>query len=164
MYKKLTQILYNDFPNKSITSFHYRAHSAKIIHMMIQKGAKKEMGTLKKKMSTLEERIAKLEYYHSLLLQMIDREKKPFYYLIMQAGLTKEEVDETLKLCETLSEEYEKQKAEGLIVFTPLLTHFAGMLHPKLPLEQTIDALLKQQMFVPLMTEFQQLLQKLDEL
>jgi hypothetical protein len=115
-------------------------------------------------MSTLEQRIAKLEYYHSLLLQMVDIEKKPFYYLIMQAGLTKEEVDETLKLCETLSEEYAKQKAEGFVVFTPLLTQFAGMLHPNLPLEQTIEALLKQQMFVPLMSEFQQLLKKLDQL
>jgi Protein of unknown function (DUF1878) len=114
-------------------------------------------------MDTLEERIAKLEYYQSLLLEMIDETKKPFYQLIIKANLTKEEVDEVIQLCQHLSEEYKKQKAEGLIVFTPLLTQFAGMLHPNLPLEQTIDALLRQNMFVPLMQEFKKMIANLNE-
>jgi hypothetical protein len=109
-------------------------------------------------MGTLEERIAKLEFHQSLLMEMIDETKKPFYYLVIKANLTKKEVDEVLSLCKQLSEVYEKQKAEGLMVFTPLLIQFAGMLHPSLPLEQTVDALLKQQMFVPLMSEFKKLM------
>jgi hypothetical protein len=109
-------------------------------------------------MGALEERIAKLEFHQSLLMEMIDKTKKPFYYLVIKANLTKEEVEEVLSLCQQLSEEYEKQKAEGLTIFTPLLVQFAGMLHPSLPLEQTVDALLAQQMFVPLMTELKKLM------
>ncbi|MBA2874801.1 YhaI family protein [Thermaerobacillus caldiproteolyticus] len=115
-------------------------------------------------MGALEERIAKLEYYQSLLMEMIDETKKPFYHLVIQANLTKEEVDEVIELCEHLSKEYEKQKEEGLTIFTPLLLHFAGMLNPNLPLEKTVDALLKQQMFVPLMTEFQKLIKEIKRL
>jgi hypothetical protein len=115
-------------------------------------------------MDTLEERIARLEYYQSLLIEMIDETKKPFYHLIIKANLTKKEVEEFINLCETLSEQYEKQKAEGLIVFTPLLTHFVGMLHPNLPLEQTIEALLQQNMFVPLMKEFKKIISEINKL
>jgi hypothetical protein len=109
-------------------------------------------------MEELEDRIAKLEYHQSLLMEMIDESKKPFYHLVITANLTKEEVNEVINLFEYLSKEYEKQKAEGFTTFTPLLIHFAGMLHPNLPLEKTVDALLKQQMFVPLMEEFKKLM------
>lgn len=107
----------------------------------------------------MEDRIAKLEFHRSLLLEMIDETRKPFYSLVIAADLTKEEVEEVITLCEQLSKEYEKQKAEGFTIFTPLLIHFAGMLHPHLPLEKTVDALLKQQMFVPLMKELKKLME-----
>ncbi|MBS2771733.1 YhaI family protein [Anoxybacillus rupiensis] len=107
----------------------------------------------------MEKRMAKLEYHRSLLLQMVDESKNPFYSLVITADLAKEEVEEVLSLCEELNKEYEKQKAEGLTIFTPLLLHFAGMLHPRLPLEKTIDALLKQRLFVPLMQEFKKLIE-----
>lgn len=104
-------------------------------------------------MASLEERLEKLEYYQSLLMEMVDHHKKPFYSLVIRANLTKEEVEELLKLCESLSNKYEKQKAEGLVIFTPLLTEFAGMLNPKLNVDQTIEAMLKQNMFIPLMSQ-----------
>ncbi|MCL6586691.1 MAG: YhaI family protein [Anoxybacillus sp.] len=106
----------------------------------------------------MEDIIAKLTFHRSLLLEMVDETKKPFYHLVVAKNLSKEEVEETISLCEYLSKEYEKQKAEGFTVFTPLLLHFAGMLHPALPLEQTVDALLQQQLFVPLMQEFKKLM------
>ncbi|MCZ0755989.1 DUF1878 family protein [Anoxybacillus sp. J5B_2022] len=106
----------------------------------------------------MEDLIAKLNFHCSLLLEMVDETKKPFYHLVVAANLSKEEVEETIVLCEHLSKEYEKQKAEGFTVFIPLLIHFAGMLHPDLPLEKTVDALLSQQMFVPLMKEFKKLM------
>ncbi|ADI27848.1 MULTISPECIES: YhaI family protein [Geobacillus] len=109
-------------------------------------------------MESLEKRVAKLEFHQSLLMEMIDETKKPFYSLIIRADLTKEEVDAFLAFCQELADQYEQQKAEGLTMFTPLLVQFAGMLHPNLPLEQTVDALLAQQMFVPLMTELKTLI------
>ncbi|ABO65944.1 MULTISPECIES: YhaI family protein [Geobacillus] len=109
-------------------------------------------------MESLEKRVAKLEFHQSLLMEMVDEAKKPFYSLIIRADLTKEEVDAFLSFCQELAEQYEQQKAEGLTIFTPLLVQFAGMLHPNLPLEQTVDAMLAQQMFVPLMTELKTLI------
>ncbi|EMT46790.1 YhaI family protein [Anoxybacillus flavithermus] len=107
---------------------------------------------------SIEQRIEKLEYYCSLMLDMISPEKKPFYALVIRYGLTKKEVEDTLRLCEQLTEQYKQQKEEGFVIFTSLFTEFASALHPNLPLAETIDALQKQQLFVPLMNEFQQLL------
>lgn len=112
---------------------------------------------------SIEQRMEKLEYYCSLMLDMIAPETKPFYTLVIRHGLTKEEVEHTLRLCEQLSEQYKQQKEEGFVIFTSLFHEFASALHPNLPLAETIDALKKQQLFVPLMTEFQRLLHTLNE-
>lgn len=109
-------------------------------------------------MESLVERIAKLEYYQLLLLEMIDDERLPFYQLIIKARLTKQEVEDLLSFCEELNKQYEKQKAEGFVVFSPLLTQFAGMLHPKLNPEATIFALFNQGMYTGLMTEFRKII------
>ncbi|MGJ7035998.1 YhaI family protein [Anoxybacillus eryuanensis] len=111
----------------------------------------------------IEQRIEKLEYYCSLMLDMITPEKKPFHALVIRYGLTKEEVESILHLCEQLSEQYKQQKEEGFVIFTSLFTQFASALHPNLPLAETIDALKQQQLFVPLMTEFQRLLHTFNE-
>ncbi|MED0657677.1 YhaI family protein [Anoxybacillus ayderensis] len=112
---------------------------------------------------SIEQRMEKLEYYCSLMLDMIAPETKPFYALVIRHGLTKEEVEHTLRLCEQLSEQYKQQKEEGFVIFTSLFHEFASALHPNLPLAETIDALKKQQLFVPLMTEFQRLLHTFNE-
>ncbi|KIQ95757.1 hypothetical protein LH47_00188 [Anoxybacillus thermarum] len=112
---------------------------------------------------SIEQRMEKLEYYCSLMLDMIAPETKPFYALIIRHGLTKEEVERTLRLCEQLSEQYKQQKEEGFVIFTSLFHEFASALHPNLPLAETIEALKKQQLFVPLMTEFQRLLHTFNE-
>jgi hypothetical protein len=114
-----------------------------------------------KKMDTMEERLRRLEFYQSLLIEMIDGDKYPFYKLVMQLNLSEEEVHQLFLLCEELSIEYEKQKAEGFVIFNPLLTQFAGMLPPKLDVEETIYALYKQGLFTPLMEEFQHILKEM---
>ncbi|MEH7381570.1 DUF1878 family protein [Bacillus sp. JJ1533] len=104
-------------------------------------------------MESIEERIARLEYYQSLILPLLDDKLPPFYRLIMDAGLTQTDVEALLNACEQLSIDYKKQKAEGFIGFTPLLTQFVGMLHPRLDPEATIDVLAKERKFAPLMHE-----------
>ncbi|WP_078548950.1 DUF1878 family protein [Litchfieldia alkalitelluris] len=111
-------------------------------------------------MESLETRISRLEYYQRLLIQLLDEERYRFYRLITTANLTEGEVEELLRLCESLSKELKKQKAEGLVIFSPLLTQFAGSLHPKLEVSETIDVLLNQGLFVPLLTVFKELLKK----
>ncbi|WP_010283529.1 DUF1878 family protein [Bacillus timonensis] len=105
-------------------------------------------------METIEERLERLEYYQTLILKLLDDKLSPFYKLIMEAKLTKREVEQLFNTCEELSKEYKIQKAEGLISFTPLLTQFVGMLHPSLDPRTTINALAKERKYTPLMNEF----------
>ena len=110
------------------------------------------------KMESLETRLETLEYYQKLLLQMIDSQRFPFYKLVMERGLTKREVDELFSLCDKLNLQYEEQKAQGLVIYTDLLTQFANQLNDKLNANETIQAMSKQGMYPLLMKEFISLL------
>lgn len=105
-------------------------------------------------MDSLEKRLDTLEYYQSLLLKMIEPNEFPFYHLVMTRGLHKEEIEEIYMLCDELSILHEEQKAQGLVIFTDLLTRFAGQLNAKLELYETIRALHKQNLYSSLMNDF----------
>lgn len=105
-------------------------------------------------MNSIEKRLETLEYYQSLLLKIVEPAKFPFYHLVMSKGLSKEEVEEVLMICEELSRLHEEQKAQGLVIFTDLLTRFAGQLNPKLDLYETIHALHRQNLYSSLMDDF----------
>jgi hypothetical protein len=111
---------------------------------------------------SLEERIERLEYYQSLLFELVEADKAAFYKLIVKSHLTKGEVDSLLTLCKTMDEKFKQQKAEGFVTFTPLLTEFVGMLHSKLEVKEVIDALINHGMYLTLMNEFKKLLNTLD--
>ena len=113
-------------------------------------------------MESIEDRLERLEYYQSLILPLLGDKLTPFYKLIMDAKLSKKDVEDLLNLCEELSIEYKKQKAEGFISFTPLLTQFVGMLHPRLDLKATIDVLAKERKYTPLMNEFKGIINKIN--
>lgn len=98
-----------------------------------------------------EEKMEKLEFYHELLLQMVDTKKYPFYHLIISKGMSKKEMEDVFRLCEELSEKYEKQREEGFVHFTPLLIEFVGMLPYSLDPKETILALKQQKLYEELM-------------
>lgn len=114
-------------------------------------------------MDSLEERIERLEFYQTLLLDLLGEEQVPVYRLFMKSKLSKKEAVELLSLCEELNNKYQKQKAEGLLVFTPLLTQFVGMLHPKLHPMETVEAFLKQRMFQSVMEELKRMMKEINE-
>lgn len=99
----------------------------------------------------VQEKIAKLEFHQALLLEMIGETNYPFYKLVIEAGLSKEEMEDVFQLCETLTKIFEEQKEYGFVYFSSLLTDFAGMLNPKLDVKKTINALYNQKLYVPLM-------------
>ncbi|MBU7595057.1 DUF1878 family protein [Metabacillus halosaccharovorans] len=105
-------------------------------------------------MNSIEKRLETLEYYQSLLLKIVEPAKFPFYHLVMSKGLSKEEIEEVLMICEELSRLHEEQKAQGLVIFTDLLTRFAGQLNPKLDLYETIHAIHRQNLYSSLMDDF----------
>lgn len=114
----------------------------------------------KDRMESAEEKIKRLEFQQSLLLNMIDHTKFPFYRLVLKSSLSEEEMKEVIDLCEELDNKYKKLKEEGFIHFTFLLTHFVGMLNAKLNPLEVAEAMYNQEMFAPLMKEFIKLLKE----
>ncbi|WP_330948553.1 DUF1878 family protein [Virgibacillus sp. MG-45] len=98
-----------------------------------------------------------------LISQIIDINKYPFTKMIIDMNITKEAYDDVFLLLEKLNQQFEIQKEEGLLDYTSLLIHFAGML--QLPFEPTatIYALKKEGYFPQLMTTFIHILESESE-
>lgn len=109
-------------------------------------------------MDFIEERLERLEYYQALLLQMVDTTRFPFYQLVMEKGLSKSEIEEIYQLLYELEAIHEEQKTQGLVIFTDLLTQFAGQLNAKLDVNETILALHRQKLYPILMSELVELI------
>ena len=105
-------------------------------------------------MDSLEKRLANLEYYHTLMMRMIEPNRFPFYHLVMERGLSREEIEELYRICDELTYLHEEQKAQGLVIFTDLLTQFAGQLNEKLEIVETVQAMSKQGLYKSLMNDF----------
>jgi hypothetical protein len=85
---------------------------------------------------------------------MIESTHFPFYRLVMERGLNKGEIEDIYRLCNELSFEHEEQKAQGLVIYTDLLTQFAGQLNSKLDIVETVQAMSKQGLYSSLMKDF----------
>ncbi|WP_246187688.1 DUF1878 family protein [Ornithinibacillus caprae] len=93
-------------------------------------------------------------FHLQLLTKTLDMQKYPFIKLIIERTITNEEYDELFHLLHTLNSKYEVQKEDGLLDFSSLLIHFAGMLNEKLDPNETIFALKAEGYFVELMNTF----------
>ncbi|ASS89379.1 DUF1878 family protein [Aeribacillus pallidus] len=112
-------------------------------------------------MKDLERRLETLEYYMSLFMKMMNIEMYPFYKLVMEKGLMKEEIEEVFRICDELEKEHKEQKAQGFVYFENLLTLFAGQLTPKLDVNETIDALYLQGLYTELMKDLKRTIDSL---
>lgn len=101
-------------------------------------------------------------FHLHLLSQVIDSEQYPLTKMMIDSEMTEAEYKALFQLLETLNEKYKRQKAEGLLDYTSLLVHFAGMLDPKLSPNETIHALKKEGYYPEMMTEFLKLIEQLD--
>ncbi|WP_442599077.1 DUF1878 family protein [Neobacillus sp. D3-1R] len=94
-----------------------------------------------------------IQYHQQLIVSMLEKSKDEFYKLVIKHGLTEEEVYEFFQLCENMSIELEKQKAEGFVYFHPLYQQFSDTLNRKLSIKEVIMACITQNLFLPLMSE-----------
>ncbi|MDQ6596366.1 DUF1878 family protein [Bacillus salipaludis] len=98
-------------------------------------------------------KIQLLEYHQRLLLTLINNPKQDFYRMIIEKGLSEQEVREFMQICDELSIKMEEQKAEGFIYFQPLFTEFLYLLPEKLDSKDVIRACSSQGLYLPLMKE-----------
>ncbi|WP_353856229.1 YhaI family protein [Bacillus sp. Bos-x628] len=110
----------------------------------------------------IEERISLLEYHMELLLMASDMSRYPYYALLIRQRVSKEEAKDIERFCAKLSDDMDKQKAQGFVMFDDLLALFAGQLIEKLDVHETIFALHDQGLFQPLMNEFIKIIKQFD--
>lgn len=106
-------------------------------------------------LDALLEKINRLEYHQSLLLKMMTASNDQFYKLIIEKSLNKHDVEQFFQKCDELTLLYKEQTAEGLVHFNSLYEEFQKALHPNLNAEEVVRACLRQQLYLPLMLEFQ---------
>ncbi|WLV25504.1 DUF1878 family protein [Aciduricibacillus chroicocephali] len=95
-----------------------------------------------------------LSFHLHLISDLISADEYPFTKLVINKGLTEPEYNELFHLLEELNCRYIQQKEEGLLDYTCLLIHFAGMLNLKLHPDQAMLALKRQGLYTELMEEF----------
>ncbi|MFC0523495.1 DUF1878 family protein [Pontibacillus salicampi] len=95
----------------------------------------------------------KCDFQIRLLSYMVDGEQYPFSKMLIEKEFTESEYIALVDLLETLEVKYKEQKEEGLLDFTSLLLHFAGMLNIKLNPDETIRALWQEGFHRELMEE-----------
>lgn len=104
-------------------------------------------------MRNLEKEIETLRYHQQLLLRIIRNPKAKFDLLIVEKNMTEEEVRALLELCESLSNKFVMEKAEGYMNFQPLFSHLKRNLTPKLTIKELIEAFLAQGLHETFMKE-----------
>jgi len=98
-------------------------------------------------------------FHVELLSKLIDIHNYPFSKMIIEKNVTREEYNDLFRMLNTLDKQYRRQKKEGLLDFTILIIHFAGMLTEKLDPNQTIYALKKEGYYPSLMNVFIQIIE-----
>lgn len=102
----------------------------------------------------LIKRLNLLEYHQKLLVKMMTNPKLDFYKLVIEKGITEQEVEAFFKLGDILSIKMEEQKAEGFMHFYPLFNEFTASLPAKFIVDETVTSCLSQNLFPKLMLEF----------
>lgn len=102
----------------------------------------------------LLKRIQLLEYHQKLLLALVNNPKLEFNKLIIEKGISEQEVQNFFKLCEKMCKKMVEQKAEGFVYFSPLFEEFSTSLPLTLRTEEVVQACLRQNLFESLMIEF----------
>ncbi|AZV41608.1 MULTISPECIES: DUF1878 family protein [Peribacillus] len=104
-------------------------------------------------MRHLEKEIETLRYHQQLLLKIIQNPKAKLDLLIVEKNMTKEEAQQLLELCESLSKKFVTEKAEGYMNFQPLFNDLQKHLTPKLTVKEVIEAFLAQGLHKSFMQE-----------
>ncbi|NWQ41178.1 DUF1878 family protein [Bacillus sp. EB106-08-02-XG196] len=102
----------------------------------------------------LQSRVNLLEYHQRLLLKMLSAPNLEFYRLVIENGISEQEVQAFNKLCEEMNKKMEEQKAEGFINFHPLFNEFQYSLPAKFDAKEVIQTCLNQRLFEHLFREF----------
>jgi hypothetical protein len=101
----------------------------------------------------LLERINLLEFHQKLLLKLLNDPKLELYKLIIENGITEQEIEKFYYLCDKMNLKMEEQKAEGYVYFHPLFHELSVSLPSTLNIREVINACLTQKLYLPLFQE-----------
>lgn len=101
----------------------------------------------------LLQRIKQLEYHQKLLFKLLNNPKLELYKLVIENGLTEQEVERFYFSCDEMSIKLAEQKAEGYVYFYPLFDELSASLPVKLDIKDVIKACLRQNLYLTLFQE-----------
>lgn len=108
----------------------------------------------------IENKLKLLEFHQKLLLELIRPSSDAFTALIIEKGMSEEEVKQLLDLCDDLSIKMEEQKEEGFVYFYSLYEKFTQALKPNQTPTEVVNACLQQGIQGELMNEFKKYLDR----
>jgi hypothetical protein len=106
----------------------------------------------------LQTKVNLLEYHQRLLLKMLASPNLEFYRMVIENGISEQEVQGFYKLCEDMNMKMAEQKAEGFIHFHPLFSEFLYSLPAKFDVKEVVHSCLGQGLYESLFKEFQKCL------
>ncbi|GGD23887.1 DUF1878 family protein [Pontibacillus salipaludis] len=106
-------------------------------------------------MCEMDLNIKKIAFQVQLLTNAEQMKDYPFTRMVIERGLTEEEWQEVMMLLATIDTTFKEEVEEGLLDFTDLLIHFAGMLNMKLHPDEAISAIKKEGYYTNLMIAFE---------
>ncbi|MEH7072431.1 DUF1878 family protein [Neobacillus drentensis] len=101
----------------------------------------------------LLKRINVLEYHQKLLIKLLNDPSLELYKLIIENGISEQEVGQFYSLCDKMNIKLEEQKAEGYVHFHPLFHELSSSLPPTLRIKEVINACLTQKVYLSLFQE-----------
>jgi hypothetical protein len=102
----------------------------------------------------LLQRIKQLEYHQKLLFKLLNNPKLELYKLVIENGVTEQEVDRFYFSCDEMSIKLAEQKAEGYVYFYPLFDELSTSLPVTMDINEVIKACLVQNLYTTLFEEF----------
>lgn len=99
---------------------------------------------------SLEKKVEQLSFQVELLLGAVDWTNRPFERAVLQANLSRADVDAFYELLDELQRQKNEQERYGLTSIEPLLVRFVGMLHPNLDPLTILEACVKQRIAIDL--------------
>lgn len=109
---------------------------------------------------SLEKKYETVSFHLDLLVEIADIQRYPLKKMLIEKEVTKEEYLEIMELLAVLNKSFQEQKEEGMLDYSNLLIHFAGMLTSKLHPDQVIQALKAEHIYPELMDVFLKILEE----
>jgi hypothetical protein len=111
-------------------------------------------------LENIERRLENIEFFIEEFIKAFDDQNLNVSLLGIKKGIDKETILSIKRLCESLNNDFKKQKAEGFVIFDPLLDKLKEQLPVNLQANELIEACVNEGLATQVMYEFKRMQRK----